>query len=218
MAFLKNAASIILFRNVTGVQTNSQIDSKVICFGDSITNGAQVDGRSWVYYLSQRYPKISFVEAGQNGRKTSDKKEILPVLKKHPKADYFLIFLGVNDLKDGMPAMVDRCVKNMRRMIDEVKKSNPETNNIILATTDINLKTMALINVRKKYNKNTKQSLVQLKKEYRQLAKKESVQFWSLLDAVSPLNYVDGLHPDTTGQKQIARAVWQGLNQLYSSL
>src|SRR5699024_1457509 len=101
MAFLKNAASIILFLSLAGVQPNSQIDSKVICFGDSITNGAEIDGQSWVQLLAEAHPEINFVEAGQNGRKTADKQDIIPVLQAHTDADYFLLFLGVNDLKDG---------------------------------------------------------------------------------------------------------------------
>jgi len=191
------------------------IHGKVVCFGDSITNGARVDGKSWVQYLKKDHPEVNFVEAGHNGRKTADRKELLPVLKEHPDADYFLIFLGVNDLKDGTPEMVEQCVENMRWMIDKVKATNEKTNIVILAPTDINLETMAPINVKKKYNENTRKSLVLLKKEYKKLAREESVQFISLLDAVSPPNYVDGLHPDTTGQKEIEQAVWKGLNRIY---
>lgn len=212
------ASSMILlgaFVVLTGAGTLPGIHGKVVCFGDSITNGARVDGQSWVQYLKKDHPDINFVEAGHNGRKTADKKELLPVLKEHPDADYFLIFLGVNDLKDGTPEMVEQCVDNMRWMIDQVKATNEHTNIVILAPTDINLETMAPINVKKKYNENTKKSLVLLKKKYKQLAEEESVQFLSLLDAVSPPNYVDGLHPDTTGQKEIEKAVWKGLNRIY---
>ncbi|MCW9706583.1 SGNH/GDSL hydrolase family protein [Fodinibius salsisoli] len=215
MVFFKKAAFIILFMSLAGMQSGSQITGKVVCFGDSITNGAEVNGQSWIQYLSQKHPDIDFVEAGQNGRKTADKQDIIPVLQAHSNADHFLIFLGVNDLKDGTPQMVEQCVKNMRWMIRKVQEANPTTKITILAPSDINLETMAPVNVKKKYNENTKRSLVQLRDQYRKLADDESVQFWSLLDAVSPQNYVDGLHPDTTGQKQIAEAVWKGLTQLY---
>lgn len=208
------AAIFVLF--MAGMKSAKDIHGKVVCFGDSITNGARVNGQSWVQYLSKNHTDVNFVEAGHNGRKTADRKEILPVLKQNPDADYFLIFLGVNDLKDGTPEMVDQCVKNMQWMIHQVKQNNNETHIVILAPTNINLKTMAPVNVKKKYNENTRQSLIQLKDRYRKLAKEESVQFLSLFDVVSPPNYVDGLHPDTTGQKQISRAVWKGLNKLYN--
>jgi lysophospholipase L1-like esterase len=215
MAFLKKAASIILFLSLAGMQANSQITGKVVCFGDSITNGAEVDGQSWVHYLSEKHRDINFIEAGQNGRKTADKQEIIPVLQAHPNADYFLIFLGVNDLKDGTPEMVEQNVKNVRWMIRKVQETNPETKIAVLAPSDINLETMAPVNVKKQYNKNTKRSLVQLSNQYQKLDNDESVQFWSLLDAVSPPNYVDGLHPNKVGQQQIAQAVWKGLKKLY---
>ncbi|HEY9364725.1 MAG TPA: hypothetical protein VIQ00_15795, partial [Chitinophagaceae bacterium] len=86
---------------------------------------------------------------------------------------------------------------------------------VILSPSDINLKTMNEINIRKKYNENTKKSLAALEKKYKELAKKEKVGFISLLHAVSKLHYADGLHPNVKGQEEIARAVWKGLNKLY---
>jgi len=192
------------------------IQGEVVCFGDSITHGALVDGHSWVWFLSKNHQDVDFINAGRSGRKTSDRKELLPVLKKYPAADYYLIFLGVNDLKDGTEAMVDDCAKNMRWMIAQIRQTNPKATIVLLAPTDINLQTMSQVNVNKKYNENTKQSLVELEERYRALAKEENAGFLSLLYTVSPPNYVDGLHPDEAGQKQIAAAVWQGLNKLYN--
>ncbi len=209
---------LILVLGITASVTagcGNDIHGKVVCFGDSITHGAKVNGHSYVWFLSREHKGVDFVNAGHNGRKTADREELLPVLKRYPDANYYLIFLGVNDLKNGTPAMVDTCVKNMRWMINQVQKNDPKARIVILAPTDINLKTMSQVNVRKKYNENTKQSLVALEKRYRELANEENLGFISLLHVVSPPNYADGLHPDSTGQKQIAAAVWQGLNRLY---
>ncbi len=97
----RNLFSIILISSITvmAITGFNKIHKQVVCFGDSITHGAQVDGHSWVYFLSKDHPKIDFVNAGRNGRKTADKEELLPVLKKYPDANYYLFFLGVNDLK-----------------------------------------------------------------------------------------------------------------------
>ena len=198
-----------------GAAFKTNIKGKVVCFGDSITYGAKVNRHSWVYYLSKDYPKINFVNAGRKGRKTSDKKEILPVLKNNPNADYFIIFLGVNDLKNGNDSLVDECVKNMQWMIKKVKETNSKTKIVILAPTSINLKTMSPLNVKKKYNENTQESLIKLENRYYDLAKKDHLGFISLLHTVSPPNYVDGLHPTIKGQKQIETAVWKGINRLY---
>ena len=196
----------VAFKNIHG---------KVVCFGDSITYGAQVEGKSWVYFLSQEHPGVDFINAGRSGRKTSDKEELLPVLKQNPAADYYLIFLGVNDLKDGTDSMVNSCVANVKWMISKIKETDNNAKIVILAPTDINLQTMNEINVKKKYNENTKQSLYKLEIKYKELAKEEHIQFLSLLHAVSKPHYADGLHPNIDGQKEIANAVWKELNKLY---
>ena len=191
------------------------IHKQVVCFGDSITYGALVDGKSWVYFLSKEHADIGFINEGRSGRKTSDKEELLPVLKEYPNADYYTIFLGVNDLKDGTDSMVSSCITNMKWMITEIRKVDNKAKIVILAPSDINLVTMNEINVKKKYNENTKRSLYKLEVKYKQLAKEEHVYFISLLHAVSEQNYADGLHPNIDGQQEIAKVVWKGLNKLF---
>ncbi len=193
------------FRNIHG---------QVVCFGDSITYGARVEVHSWVYFLTQDHPGIDFVNQGRSGRKTSDKEELLPVLKKYPHANEYLIFLGVNDLKNGNDSMVTRCVENMQWMINEIRRANNKAKIVILAPSDINLQTMNEINKTKEYNENTKRSLYQLEKRYEELAKAQHAGFISLLHVVSKPNYADGLHPNIAGQKEIERAVWKGLNTI----
>ncbi len=111
--------------------------------------------------------------------------------------------------------MVNICVENMKWMITEIRKVNATAQITILSPSDINLKTINEINSKKKYNNNTKASLYSLRKRYKALAKQESVGFVSLLHAVNKPNYVDGLHPNLDGQKEIAACVWKGLNKLY---
>ena len=209
--------SIVLISSITvmAITGFNKTHKQVVCFGDSITHGAQVDGHSWVYFLSKDHPKIDFVNAGRNGRKTADKEEFLPVLNKYPNANYYLFFLGVNDLKDGNDSMVNSCVENVHWMINEIRKVNSKAKVVILSPSDINLQTMNDINKGKKYNENTKQSLYKLEKRYEELAEKQHTGFISLLHVVSKPNYADGLHPDVAGQKEIANAVWKGLKKYF---
>ncbi len=200
---------------LTAMTIKNEIKGKIVCFGDSITHGAKVNGQSWVYLLSKEHRGIEFINEGRNGRKTADKEELLPVLKKYPDTDYFLIFLGVNDLKDGYDSLVNVCIENMKWMISKIRETNSKTKIVILSPTEINLKTMAALNVKKKYNNNTRLSLINLEKRYKELAKEESVGFISLLRSVSPQNYVDGLHPNKKGQQEIANSVWNGLTKLF---
>ncbi len=215
---MKKTISLFVLLLAAGVMTSMAVISKpqgqIICFGDSITHGAKVDGNSWVYVLQQKhYPGVEFMKEGHNGRKTADKKELLPVLKKYPDASYYLLFLGVNDLKNGNESMVDSCVKNMQWMIDKIHTENPKAKVVILSPTDINIDIMTQLNKDKEYNWNTKKSLRLLEKKYQTLAQKEHTGFISLLHVVSKPNYADGLHPNVAGQREIAKAVWKGLNK-----
>ena len=82
----KKLFSLLMIASFTALAITGfrSIHGQVVCFGDSITHGAQVDGHSWVYFLSKDHPNIDFVNAGRNGRKTADKEELLPVLKNIP--------------------------------------------------------------------------------------------------------------------------------------
>ena len=213
----KNLFTFVVLICITGfvLPAFRNIHGQVVCFGDSITYGAQVDGHSWVYFLSQKHKEIDFVNAGRSGRKTSDKAELLPVLEKYPDANYYLIFLGVNDLKNGNNSMVNSCVDNIEWMINSIRKVNSEAKIVLLAPSDINLKTMNDINKNKLYNDNTKHSLYKLEKKYKELSDKEHCDFISLLHVVSKPNYADGLHPNIDGQKEIAKAVWKGLKKTF---
>ncbi len=212
----KNVFSLFMITCLTAMVITGfkKINKQVVCFGDSITYGAQVDGHSWVYFLSQDHPGVDFVNAGRSGRKTADKAELLPVLKKYPDANDYLIFLGVNDLKNGDDSMVNSCVENMQWMINEIRKVNNKAKIVILAPSDINLQTMNEINKKKKYNENTKQSLYKIEQKYKELAASEHTSFISLLNVVSKSNYADGLHPNIAGQKEIEKAVWKGLKEI----
>lgn len=204
--------SLIIF---LAMNFNNSTKEKIVCFGDSITHGAKVNGRSWVYILSKEHRKFDFINEGRNGRKTSDKEELLPILGKYPDANYFLIFLGVNDLKNGNDSLVNLCVENMKWMIEKIRRSNNKAKIVILSPTRINLKTMSPLNIGKKYNENTQKSLIKLEKQYRELATEDSIEFITLLNIVSPQNYVDGLHPNEIGQQEIAKKIWFGLNKIF---
>ena len=186
---------------------------KVLCFGDSITHAG---GYGWVEMLGEQHDYLVTVNAGRSGRKTSDRDELDPPLAANNDSDWVLFFLGVNDLKDGTPEMVGKCVENMEWMISRVRQKAPGARIVLMAPVDISLEGMNQINVDKKYNKNTRDSLYLMEKEYAELAKRTGVEFISLLHAVTPEHFHDGLHPDRKGQQEIADAVWLGMNKLVS--
>lgn len=181
----------------------------IVCFGDSITHGAQVQGHSWVWHLqqNQKGTAYTYINAGRSGRKTADKEELMPVLAGHPDAEMFVFFLGVNDLKNGNDAMVDSCIENMEWMIDQVRNKAPQAKILLLSPCDINTEIMNKINKEKLYNENTRRSLRKLAKGYRELARLEKTGFMSLIEVVPRLAYADGLHPNKEGQQALYQAI-----------
>lgn len=184
---------------------------EILCFGDSITHAR---GYGWVEKIGEKHDSVTMINAGRSGRKTSDKDELAVPVSDNDSSDWVLFFLGVNDLRDGIPEMVASCVENMDWMIGQVMKGIPGARIVLMAPTDINLESMNQINRDKNYNRKTKDSLYLMEKEYRELAEMRGVDFISLLHAVSPENFYDGLHPDQKGQQEIADAVWQGLEKI----
>jgi hypothetical protein len=71
---------LLVIAGVTAMAFKESIHGQVVCFGDSITYGAQADGQSWVSFLSKEHADIDFINAGRSGRKTFDKKDLLTVL------------------------------------------------------------------------------------------------------------------------------------------
>ena len=193
----------------------SPIKGRVLCFGDSITNGAGADGNGWVEQINMKSDSVIFINAGRNGRKTSDKKQLLPILEKYHDIDYVLFLLGVNDLKDGNDSMVAVCVNNMQWMIDRVREKNKNIKIVIMAPCSLSFEKMSEINKNKKYNTNTEKSLIKLGVKYKELAVKNSVWFIDLFNAVSTENFLDGVHPNVKGYKQISDVVWRRLNEMF---
>lgn len=185
----------------------SGMKRKIICFGDSITYGANVEGRGWPEQLSGMEKDFLFVNKGRKGRKTSDRNELLPIIDENNDAALVIFLLGVNDLKNGNDSLVNECYMNMQWMIKETKKKIKDVKILLLSPCGINLKNMSELNRSKKYNKNTVTSLINLEKKYQQLASQESVYFESLLNTVSPENFLDGIHPNENGYREIAREI-----------
>ena len=184
---------------------------KVFCFGDSITHAG---GHGWVEMIGEKHQGVTMVNAGRSGRKTSDMDELAAPLSENLDADWVLFFLGVNDLRDGTPEMVAACVKNMDWMVRQVQYKVPAATIVLMAPTDLSPGKINDVVKGKHYNQKTRDSLDQLEKEYEKLALRRGVEFLSLLNAVSPEYFYDGLHPDQKGQQEIADTVWQGLSRI----
>ncbi len=211
MKFTKRLIGLLIL-SVSIIGCSAGLSGKIICFGDSITYGALVEGHSWADQLALKSDNIVVVNAGRKGRKTSDRDELPPIVEANTDADYFLIFLGVNDLKDGTDSMVTASIDNMKWMTGYVKENIPGVKIVLIAPCGINLDDMSELNQSKKYNENTAESIIKLEKGYKDLSTQQGYQFISLLNTVSPENFVDGIHPTVEGQTEIVDKIWKELS------
>ena len=183
---------------------------RVLCFGDSITHKG-----TWVKTLDDD-ESIQAINAGRSGRRVSQALEALPpYLAKHQNLDRIILFLGVNDLpaRDPRPGdvKVNECVDTMGKVIDLCRPCVKASGDIILVgPPNVNPKTMDKTNLEKGYNI-TPSLLKELGEGYAKLADEKGVRFLSLYKVVSKENYKDGLHPNTDGDEEIAKAVMEFL-------
>lgn len=177
---------------------------RILFYGDSITEGGE-----WVNTVDEQ-AGIEAINAGRSGRRAAwGKKELAPYLEKYPDLDMIFIFLGVNDLpardKRSGEVKVAACVSNMGDVIDLALMWFEPQQIVLVAPCNVNPDAMSEINLEKGYQV-TPPLLEKLEQAYRLLAQTKGTCFVSLLNVVSPENYRDGLHPNPTGDTEIAKA------------
>jgi len=212
---LFNSLTLILVVAVTLTLNAAQNPVRVLCFGDSITEGTHINGKwhggnSWVNRLENRSGgTLKCINAGRSGRKTSQKQELLPFLKKQKDIDVVILYLGVNDLRVPTEKVLTNCVVNTEWMINKARDAYGEQLKIIiLGSPGINASKMIPHFYKMGYDEKEQAMLNRLRPLYKKLAEKKHCDFLDLWGVVSPQNYHEGLHPNIAGQTQTAEAIW----------
>jgi lysophospholipase L1-like esterase len=192
-------------------QRKAPAKRKLLFIGDSITAASKP---GYVKTLGGWYPELTIVNGGRSGRKTSDFKEIPPILDKHGDATHIYVLLGVNDLKDADDAAIEQCAVNTAMIVDMCTAST-RAQVTVMAPVGLNLETMNDLNKRKKYNANTVRGLQTLRTRYAELARSKGVRFIDLYEAVPPDGFRDGLHPNEKGEKALAARIAEHVELLF---
>ncbi len=213
----------------------------VICFGDSITAGVGASAETRWEAVLQRLGagRIRTINEGSSGRTLADavsprergkfsngRQEPLPpdgsptlaqdVVTRHPEAEFVVVLLGVNDLKNNRADGADKsalALRNAATLVEQVRAVRPDLRVVLCCPANINPQTVNEINRAKKYDAQTHAWIKTLSAKLRALAKGEGVAYCDLEHVVSPANYTDGLHPNEEGHRQIAEAVWATLRR-----
>jgi lysophospholipase L1-like esterase len=192
---------------------------RVLCIGDSIT---AADG-SWAAIVGE-HPEIDTINAGKGGRQTGAAADTFQAaVDAGEDFDRVIFFLGVNNLPGRDPRPADRklagCVADMGRAIDLALRTLDPQDVILVAPCSVNPTIMRQPSetdprMSQRRERNLKKGydicqpiLAELEAEYRKLAATKRVRFVSVLEAVSPGNFPDGLHPNADGQRQIAAVI-----------
>ena len=114
---------------VTGEERSGR-EVKVVCFGDSITEGYSVDGQ-----LKTTYPgllqgvldeiegkgRFKVVNCGISGQDTRQGLARIDRVLEEEKPDWMLVLYGTNDLWTGRKISVEETEANLREMLSRVK-------------------------------------------------------------------------------------------------
>ncbi len=186
---------------------------KILCFGDSITQGCHVNGRwtlgtSWVSLINKKHESIEFTNAGRSGRKTTDRKELIPYLKDLKNHSQVIFFLGVNDLNTPKVNSPQSCLKNINWMVKQCQKVNRKIKINICSSPGLNISNIKPHFYKMGYNETENKQLDELAKVYKKYCQRHKFRFIDLKGIVSPKNYFDGIHPTINGQQQLADYIW----------
>ncbi len=201
----------MLFAGVVASAVNAE---RVLCFGDSITQGTYIDGKyelnnSWVNILEEcSGGTLVAINAGRSGRKTSDRNELSGQIERTKNIDRVLFFLGVNDLRVARESILENCVSNTAWMVEKARAEYGDPKITIMSSPGLVVGSVSGRFHKKGYDEKEQIMLGKLRGKYREYAEKSNCHFLDLWGVVSPKNYSDGLHPDLAGQKQIAECVW----------
>ncbi len=178
----------------------------ILFYGNSITAGYMLDmEEAFPAIIQNRLDSLGYeyrvVNAGLSGETTaSGKSRVDWVLRTTP--DIFVLELGANDALRGLP--LSETIKNLKEIIDLVKKENPEVK-IIVAGME------APPNLGQDYTQEFRSIFPTIAFHY------DATLIPFLLDKVAgepDLNLEDGIHPTPEGHKILAETVWKYLEPL----
>ena len=179
----------------------------ILFFGNSLTAGYGLESEeSFPSLIQDRLDSLDLeykvVNAGLSGETTASGESRLDWVLERQPVDIFILELGANDGLRGIPT--EETNRNLRSMINKVKKANPEAK-IILAGM------MVPPNMGPEYAERFQQL-------YPTIAEEEDVMLIPfLLENVAgedELNQPDGIHPTAEGHEIVADTVWNVLQQV----
>lgn len=203
-----------LFLFAFAVQAQEQDPIRVLCFGDSITQGGALpkEEKSSVWPLlveKQASGKLRLINEGKGGRPTDSVKELRVAFEKHDAIEVLLIAIGTNDSRDISEKCVPSAIANIKSMIEMARAAKPKLRILIVGPPNINKNALGPT---KPIANEREQKLKDLNEGFKKLAHKTACEFVSLFGVVPNESLKsDGVHPDGKGNEAIAKVIYAAL-------
>lgn len=187
-------------------QTTAVSRKNIVFFGTSLTAAYQLSPeQGFPALIQEKIDSLGMpyrcINAGLSGETSMDGKNRIDWVLQQP-VDVFVLELGANDALRGLP--IEEARQNLQTIIDRVKAKYPDCKMVIAGM-------MAPPNLGPRYTK-------EFAAMYPELAKANNAALIPfLLEGVAAdpeLNLGDGIHPNVTGQKIVARNVWNVLQKV----
>ncbi len=179
----------------------------ILFFGNSLTAGYGLESdESFPARIQAKMDSAGYnykaINAGVSGETTSTGKNRVGWVLDQQEVSIFVLELGANDGLRGIP--VNQTKNNLLAIIDSVNRKQPQTK-IVLAGM------MVPPNMGATYSND-------FKNIFPEIAKEKNVELIPFLlegvAAIDSLNLPDGIHPNASGQKLVARNVWEILEPM----
>jgi acyl-CoA thioesterase-1 len=187
---------------------------KIVCFGDSITEGktpaSLKNGERWIERVQAASGgKWVCINEGKGGRPASAVNELEPALKRTRDAAVLLIALGTNDSRDYTVQSIDHYMSSMTKLIEIAQSENPKLKIVLCAPYNINIDGL-------KKNQDMGLKRQENLSAYGKVAEKLSADKkcgFINFNGVVPVSSMttDGVHPDAAGHAAIAEAAAKAL-------
>ena len=190
-------------KEVYGEKQREEIEKteNIVFFGDSITE---------LYPIEDIYGNLPVVRSGVSGFKTQDLLDRMDSMLYHYNPTKVILLIGINDfMPDKSEENQQYIIKNIKKIISEIKKHRPKAKVYLESIYPINYKMW-----KQSSEESDNETIKHLNEQLLEYAKKNDVVFINmfdeLIDEEGKLNekYTnDGLHPNTMGYAKITRVL-----------
>ncbi len=212
--FMKNLFLLCLLMMPLALRAQEAKPMRVLCFGDSITQGGALPPAEksslWLLLVEKKSEgQLKLINEGKGGRPTASLDEFRAALKKHNDFEALLISLGTNDSRDISEKCVPAAVDNIKQMINLARDAKPKLRVLIVGPPNIN---KSALGPTKPIANEREQKLKDLNEAFKKLAQEHDCEFVSLFGAVPDECLLrDGVHPDGKGNEAIADVIYKAL-------